>query len=213
MVRRIRPVVKLILVLAAFLPIATAQTRPTSPQPELPLAFDVVSIHPSKVENVVKGDIEYQFSIFRTMDDGFSAENVSITALIADAYQVKPDAITGGPGWVGSERYIVSGKITGADGTPPPKLTTAQHRQLLQALLADRFKLAVHPETKEATVYELALSPGGSKLHPTTPTNPSPLAPSRSPVFRNTPQPARSPARASPSPRSVSSCQMNCAIP
>jgi uncharacterized protein (TIGR03435 family) len=176
MVRHIRPGAKLISVLAALIPIAIAQAPSAPPAPQPPLAFDVVSIRPAKVENVVKGDIEYHMSVFRTMDDGYSAENVPVLALIADAYHVKADAITGGPDWVRSDSYNVSAKITAEDGAAPPKLTTAQRRKMMQALLAERFKLALHPETKESTVYNLVVASGGSLLHPTAPGNSSAAA-------------------------------------
>jgi uncharacterized protein (TIGR03435 family) len=166
-------VAKPALAFAVLLPFAIAQAPSAPPPPEQPLAFDVVSIHRAKVENVVKGDIEYHQIFLRTMDDGYSAENVNIRFLIAEAYHVKLDAVIGGPDWIDSDCYNVSAKIAGSDGAAPPKLTTGQRRQMLQALLADRFKLALHSDTREATVYNLSVAAGGSNLHPTEPASSS----------------------------------------
>ncbi len=81
--------------------------------------------------------------------------------------------ITGGPAWVRSERFEVQAVIP-ADA---PKYTfdefmrgdATQLEKMLQNLLTERFKLAVHRESKEVPVYALTVAKGGSKL-----TRPSP---------------------------------------
>ncbi len=78
------------------------------------------------------------------------------------------DLITGGPAWVRSERFEVQAVIP-ADA---PKYSfdefmrgdATQLEKMLQNLLAERFKLAVHRETKEVPAYALTLAKGGSKL-------------------------------------------------
>jgi uncharacterized protein (TIGR03435 family) len=62
-----------------------------------------------------------------------------------------------GPAWIDSERYDIAVRI-------PPGTTQKQFQQMLQNLLADRFKLVVHHETKQLPVYELVLGKNGSKL-------------------------------------------------
>jgi uncharacterized protein (TIGR03435 family) len=137
-------------------------------------AFDVISIHPSRAQDTVKDGVEFSFMKTNNTDDGYTAENVTLKALISDAYQIKPDDISGGPDWIGSDRYNINAKVAGSDGTTAVKLTKAQHRQMLQALLANRFSLAVHNETKDAPIYELVVAKGGSKLHAFTPVSGAP---------------------------------------
>ena len=62
-----------------------------------------------------------------------------------------------GPGWIQSERYDISAKTAGSASNEQLKL-------MLQALLASRFKLALHREKKELPVYALVVGKHGSKL-------------------------------------------------
>jgi uncharacterized protein (TIGR03435 family) len=87
-------------------------------------------------------------------------ENYSLRLLILTAYGVQPFQISGGPDWINSQRYDIEAK---ADGSPSGKQMTGP---LLQALLADRFKLTLHRETKQLPVYELTVAKGGPKLKP-----------------------------------------------
>jgi uncharacterized protein (TIGR03435 family) len=59
----------------------------------------------------------------------------------------------------------------------PPDATDAQTRQMMQAFLADRFKLAVHWESKNMPVYALVIGSSGFKLKPTDPKDDPPRAP------------------------------------
>ena len=131
----------------------------------MPAAFDVISIHPSGAKNTVNGNVEFSFMKTDATDDGYVAENITLKALISDAYRIKPDNISGGPDWIGLDKYNISAKVASSDGTAPVKLTKAQRLQMLQTLLADRFRLTVHNETKDAPIYELVVAKGGSKLH------------------------------------------------
>jgi uncharacterized protein (TIGR03435 family) len=83
--------------------------------------------------------------------------NVSLGMLVERAYQVFPFQIEGGPSWVNSDRFDVEGKATGT-------LSKEQAWLMLQSLLAERFKLALHRQTKETPVYELMLAKGGVKF-------------------------------------------------
>jgi len=141
----------------------------TSPN-AAPLAFDAISIRPSKTTTTItSGGIEIERMFTRTTPDGYSVENTTLKYLIMEAYSVKWDSIVGGPGWIGSEHFDIDAKVTPSADAPPPKLTNAQRRQMIQSLLADRFKLVVHNETKDAPIYELGLAKSGSKLPESTP--------------------------------------------
>jgi uncharacterized protein (TIGR03435 family) len=80
--------------------------------------------------------------------------------------------IVGAPGWVGGEglRYEVQAKIDDAQFAAMQKMTPAEQREQValmeQSLLADRFKLKVHFETRELPAYTLVIAKGGAKLTP-----------------------------------------------
>jgi uncharacterized protein (TIGR03435 family) len=73
--------------------------------------------------------------------------------------------LSGGPGWLDTDTWDIA-------ATLPPNMPADRQelmRQaylMLQALLADRFKLAVHRETRDQPVYELVVAKGGPKLKP-----------------------------------------------
>jgi uncharacterized protein (TIGR03435 family) len=88
----------------------------------------------------------------------FTANNVNLEILIAMAYGVDSDNISG-PSWLGSQQYDVTAKAEGN-----PRLTYEQLRAPLQKLLEDRFQLAVHRQTKEGSGYALVAAKNGPKL-------------------------------------------------
>lgn len=93
----------------------------------------------------------------------FREVSVSLAELIVDAYKVKKFQIIGLPGWGDSGRdlYDVDAKI--ADGAA---LTPDEARLMLRTLLAERFQLRIHNETRLLPVYGLVLSKKGFKLIP-----------------------------------------------
>jgi uncharacterized protein (TIGR03435 family) len=91
-----------------------------------------------------------------------SATNVPLKILIALAYHVRPEAVTGGPGWLGSDRFDIVAKAL--QTTPPDEI-----RRMLQTLLAERFKLELHIDQRIMTVYALLPGKGRLKLQPSEP--------------------------------------------
>ena len=75
--------------------------------PAAPLAFDVVSIKPNHSGSPAMVD--------RTPPDGYSVENFLIRAIISQAFDVRYDLITGGPGWLDSDHYDFTAKVAGDD--------------------------------------------------------------------------------------------------
>ena len=147
-----------------------APTPPNATPAAAPLAFDAISIHPTKIKTIsVNEDVETTRMVLSDPPDGYHVENGTLKFFIMEAYGVKWDSIVGGPDWIDTTGYDIDAKVTPAVDAPPPKLTRAQRRQMIQSLLADRFKLVVHNETKDAPIYELDLAKGGSKLPTTTP--------------------------------------------
>lgn len=93
----------------------------------------------------------------------FRLKAVPTRTLIQLAYSVREFQIAGEPSWVNDERYDVDAKAEG-------EITSSdQVRSMLQALLADRFKLALRRETRTGRVYELVPARGGLKITPTPP--------------------------------------------
>jgi len=88
----------------------------------------------------------------------FVARNVPMRILIALAYHVRPEAVNG-PGWIGSARYDIVAKASHG-------VTPAELQAMVQTLLAERFKLALHVERKESAAYALEVSKTGPKLQP-----------------------------------------------
>lgn len=100
--------------------------------------------------------------------DGVSG-TVTLAMLVQYAYGLRSeDQVFGAPGWAKDQWFDVQAKMGEADIAEMQKLSSAEAtawRQLmLQALLAERFKLKVHSESRQAPVYELVVAKGGSKL-------------------------------------------------
>ena len=86
------------------------------------------------------------------------AANLTLKRLTAMAWDVDDSLVTGGPNWLDSESYDINAKISA------PKWTAADLRHMVQSLLADRFRLAVHRETRQVAGYALVTAKGGSKM-------------------------------------------------
>ncbi|MGD0368609.1 MAG: M56 and DUF3738 domain-containing protein [Acidobacteriaceae bacterium] len=123
--------------------------------------FAVASIKPDKSGT----------NMFRIMfgPDGFTATNVPLKHLIREAFSVNDDQIAGEPAWVSSTSFDVDAKVDSADVPAMKNLTFDQRRQMIRSLLADRFALKTHEETKELPVYMLVIAKGGPKLHEAKP--------------------------------------------
>jgi uncharacterized protein (TIGR03435 family) len=93
------------------------------------------------------------------------ATNAPMWLLISQAYDLHPDLLSGGPDWMGSDRFDVIAKSR-------PDADEKELRRMLQTLLAERFKLAVHREEKVRTVYTLTVGKGGAKLKASQPGKP-----------------------------------------
>jgi bla regulator protein blaR1 len=133
-----------------------AQAPPASPQ------FEVASIKPNKSG---PGPQRIGFQ----PGGRFTAVNVPVRDLISLAYgqsQPLPNfQIIGGPGWMASDRFDITAKAEG-DFQPGPAGPPQQIPQMIRALLADRFKLVAHEETRDQPIYVLRLDRQDGKLGP-----------------------------------------------
>jgi len=82
----------------------------------------------------------------------------SLKDLIEAAWGIEGYQVTGGPGWLDSERFAVDAKA-------PSPANREQLMLMLRALLADRFKLAFHRQSREMAVYALVVAKNGPKFH------------------------------------------------
>ena len=86
------------------------------------------------------------------------AVNAMLRSLITTAYSLPDLKLSGGPPWIGSERFDIDAR---GEGKNPDEILA-----MLQTLLADRFQLKVHWGTKEMPIYALLVGKNGPKLDP-----------------------------------------------
>ena len=141
---------------------AVAQTPQPAPQ------VDVVSVKPNASNTPPYPSINVQ------QGGRLTATNVSVRYLLMDAYDITlPYELEGNPGWLDTERFDILAKadreITSPPRTAPVGATRVPprpHHLLLRQILADRFKLMVHRETRELPVYALVLAREDKRLGP-----------------------------------------------
>jgi uncharacterized protein (TIGR03435 family) len=126
----------------ALLPGAPAQSAP---------AFEVASIRRN-----LSGDLNTRLNI---SGGRFTATNASLKTLIRNAYEILSFQLAGGPRWLDTDMYDIVATTAGGE-----RISADQLKLLLQNLLADRFQLKVHWETRETSVYALVLMKGGPKF-------------------------------------------------
>jgi bla regulator protein blaR1 len=160
-------------ILAGAAPIVAGVVHPTpkraASQPQNTIAsvpaYATVSITPNKSGS---DRVTLMFG-----PDGFISNNASLQQVIRAAYGVEDDRISGAPAWLESEKYDVEAKEYGSGTDDPRKLSLDQRisdqKSMLQALLADRLKLALHRETRDLTVYALVIAKTGPKLQRSNP--------------------------------------------
>jgi uncharacterized protein (TIGR03435 family) len=113
--------------------------------------FDVASIKPHRSGTI-------SFSMRPTPGGGLVYTNVTLRDCIQAAYGVRDDQISGGPGWICSDRFDIVAKAA----SPVPD---SQVMLMLRSLLEDRFKLTIHRDTKTLPLYRLVVAKGGPKVH------------------------------------------------
>lgn len=97
------------------------------------------------------------------------ATNFTLKSLIALAYDLNPETISGGPPWMGTVHFNIEA-VTPGDAKPD----RLEQMQMLRALLVERFSLKFHRQEKEFSIYELTVAKGGSKLKPAADPDASP---------------------------------------
>lgn len=135
----------LTVVLGMALPFAAAAQQPAK------VEFEAVSIKPA--------DPADPAHLVQPIRGGFRGRNLRLFELIMNAWHLNRDRLIGGPAWMETAGWDI-------DARYPEGAGYLQLPQMLQAMLADRFQLVTHRETRTLPVYALTVSKGGLKLRP-----------------------------------------------
>jgi uncharacterized protein (TIGR03435 family) len=117
-----------------------------------PLTFEVASVKPSLRDR--PNTLRYNLG-----PESVTIPQATLHSLIQQAYDVARYQVTGGPDWGNSEFYDIQAKAGSA-------VNVHQLRTMLQNLLAERYLLKVHRETRMVTGYALVVDKAGPKLPP-----------------------------------------------
>jgi uncharacterized protein (TIGR03435 family) len=162
-----RALAALALALAAGCPhIGAGQTKSPPTQKAIAPAFDVAAIHqhipqPHEHNSIWSSDT----------DSHFRAANVSLLGLVHWGFEIPETRILNAPGWAGSTYFNIEASSDPSVDEKLKHLSSDAGRQqketLVRAMLADRFKLATHFETRELPIYELIVAKSKPKLEET----------------------------------------------
>jgi uncharacterized protein (TIGR03435 family) len=119
--------------------------------------FEVAAIKPSDTAGTVS---------IRRSGHRIATTSTSLLFLITWAYDVHSDRLYGKPNWLDSARYDVIANAPLVDRPAAPRLPghPSELQRMMQALLADRFKLVIHRETRQLPMYALVVATGGAKV-------------------------------------------------
>jgi uncharacterized protein (TIGR03435 family) len=144
-------VILLLVALADSYAAVRAQAPPaTAPR----AAFEVATVRPNK-------SAEMRVTMRIIPGGAYEAFNVTLGSMIRMAYRLQDFQVIGAPAWVDQDRFDIVGK--------PPEGVPLTVQPMMQSLLAERFNLKAHEETREFPIYALVVAnPGrlGSKLTP-----------------------------------------------
>jgi uncharacterized protein (TIGR03435 family) len=138
----------------------------------LTLFFAVVAVHPLRAQAPAQDGKSPSFevaSVRRSTSSSFLANhaiegnrytgtNLSVQDLLAAVYAPLPRAlIVGGPDWIKTDRFDIVAVAEGTRGD-------AEVLQMIRSLLIERFRLAVHSETRDGDVYDLIVAKNAAEL-------------------------------------------------
>jgi len=151
--------------LALCFAVVSSALAQTPPAPSHTPAFDVISVKPNKTTpGGAFGMVTLEFTA-----DGFRGTNVPVHALLLQAYGLHEGQIVDEPAWVKSEVFDIQAKVAGPDVAAFKALPYDQRQAMFQQILAERFNLAAHRDTRELPVYALSVARSGAKLKESPP--------------------------------------------
>jgi uncharacterized protein (TIGR03435 family) len=139
---------------------ATPETAWTIPPPPVRLppmsadanpSFEVATVKPSQPDRPGK--------LFGVRGNHFTTINTTLTDLITFAYGVQQKQVVGQPDWMDKDKWDIE-----AQPDVPGAPNKQQVATMVQKLLADRFQLKFHKDTKELSAYILTIAKGGQKM-------------------------------------------------
>jgi uncharacterized protein (TIGR03435 family) len=138
-----------------------AAPAPSTPSPYIPtLTFDVASIR--ETQQPADNPSWQMGLISQPHSSQFQANGINVGVLIKSAYGFGAYEISGAPSWLNDSFWVVQAKCDHSADDQLVKLTDDQARlekqHMMQALLADRFQLKVHWETRQASIYTLTIA-------------------------------------------------------
>lgn len=139
---------------------ATAETAWTIPEPPPPPKRMAADANPAfEVATIKPSDPARPGKLFTVRGQDVITINTTLSDLITMSYNLHPKQLTGGPAWMESDKFDVTGKPD-----TPGQPNTDQLKMMIQKLLANRFELAFHREKKELSVYAITAVKTGAKL-------------------------------------------------
>ena len=153
----------LALALGQSLMAQSAQSSPSAGPPSTvsttaSVTYDVVTIRP---DHQGPGSVSVSINL-----DLYRATNVSLIDLLRDAYHLRPGQLQGQPKWADDDRFDIQAKVLDTPAETLRRLTQEDRERMMRGLLADRFHLQTHTETRTLPVFELVPAKGGAQLQP-----------------------------------------------
>ena len=144
-------------------PLQAVTSMPRAQAPVSGLAFESMSIRPI-------ASATSRCCLVRYAADGrMSAANVDLVDLIVSAYGLYRWQVAGAPNWAGGDVPLAPSPDANrfdVQATAPRSASGDDMRLMLKTMLTNRFRLAVHRETRSQKAYELVAEPGGHTLQP-----------------------------------------------
>ena len=147
----------LIVAKSAEKPVEIAPAPPASKAPQSNPPIPAAAPPQFEVASVKRNNSGSRGMRFDDRGGRYSATNATLSYVIQQAYKVQPFQIIGAPAWIDSERYDIEAKAADAQ-------RNEQIGPMLQVLIEERFKAAIHGETRDLPVYFLTVAKNGSKL-------------------------------------------------
>jgi uncharacterized protein (TIGR03435 family) len=163
-----------LLLLGLVSPFSTAQSQTSPAQPPAPASASTTASPASAATPAATVSPEFEAATIKPVkepnpnrmhdsEEGrrFLTRYTSLSDLIVMAYELDRRQVAGGPAWIASDEFDVDAV---GDGIGKQDGNQMVWQEMLQRLLADRFKLTSHWEDRELSSYELVVAKGGPKL-------------------------------------------------